>query len=276
MLQEYYPDQVTVHPTRTQSMQLRCVFTWKICLVSTSLLLAVCGLSWGLGFTYRQFYGNSLLTVGFACGDVILWIEEWKPEDIAAATAAKSTAIRFQTGWNRLEFWRILKDIRDVRNLRMLVADMLRDAPVYPKMARYSRADLRIVGSVQGPQSRTVFVVPLWIPGSVMGILSMRGYLRGRRQQMATLCRTCAYQLIGNVSGICPECGTPLMDMQQDLLARYRKDNAELGVDVTTEEEQVPALSCGDITPCEDQPADEGYKPARICKRRVNRVTTHY
>ena len=45
--------------------------------------------------------------------------------------------------------------------------------------------------------------------------LSAVGMIRGRRERLATYrrrtrrCLDCGYSLVGNVSGVCPECGTP-------------------------------------------------------------------
>lgn len=54
----------------------------------------------------------------------------------------------------------------------------------------------------------------LVMAGSLLGILAcqLRGYLRLRRlrQESSNPCRKCSYNLTGNVSGICPECGTPI------------------------------------------------------------------
>lgn len=53
--------------------------------------------------------------------------------------------------------------------------------------------------------------VPLWMPFSCMVLVvlatSLR-ILRGRRLRAFPSCSTCKYPLIGNESGICPECGT--------------------------------------------------------------------
>ena len=49
---------------------------------------------------------------------------------------------------------------------------------------------------------------PLW-PIAVAGaIVPMRAYLRRRQSRWAGLCRVCHYDLTGNASGVCPECGT--------------------------------------------------------------------
>jgi hypothetical protein len=39
-------------------------------------------------------------------------------------------------------------------------------------------------------------------------IAFIRGPLRRRRRQRKGLCVRCGYNLTGNVSGVCPECGT--------------------------------------------------------------------
>ena len=54
---------------------------------------------------------------------------------------------------------------------------------------------------------------------------------RRRRQSDFTLCQVCRYCLIGNVSGICPECGARLPSEQRDYIqeeTRFRKAQAAL------------------------------------------------
>ena len=55
--------------------------------------------------------------------------------------------------------------------------------------------------------------VPLWFPCAITAILpALWRYRRGRRLRSDGMphCAKCAYNLTGNVSGICPECGTPI------------------------------------------------------------------
>lgn len=54
-----------------------------------------------------------------------------------------------------------------------------------------------------------VLVLPLWVPIAVVGGLLVWSWRRGRRRPDPVACRNCGYNLKGNVSGICPECGTP-------------------------------------------------------------------
>jgi len=53
-----------------------------------------------------------------------------------------------------------------------------------------------------------LWIVPLLaVPYPVFAFI--RGPVRRWRRQRKGLCRKCGYDLTGNVSGVCPECGTP-------------------------------------------------------------------
>ena len=57
--------------------------------------------------------------------------------------------------------------------------------------------------------------VPAWLPAALFAILPAIWLWRWRRHRRATddgmpHCAKCDYNLTGNVSGICPECGTPI------------------------------------------------------------------
>lgn len=53
--------------------------------------------------------------------------------------------------------------------------------------------------------------VPLWMIAILLAIYPsiafIRGPLRRRRRRQRGLCLNCAYDLTGNISGVCPECG---------------------------------------------------------------------
>jgi len=55
-------------------------------------------------------------------------------------------------------------------------------------------------------------VIPLWIPFILAGILPfvLVRRSRARRARLAGRCRSCGYDLTGNTSGVCPECGTAM------------------------------------------------------------------
>jgi len=49
-------------------------------------------------------------------------------------------------------------------------------------------------------------LVPYWLMTVIGGVATVAFYLRARRPRRG-FCKTCGYNLTGNVSGICPECG---------------------------------------------------------------------
>ena len=81
----------------------------------------------------------------------------------------------------------------------------------------YERLGFEIVTrSSSGPKPPEVFyskgfMFPAWLPFIVFGtyptIAFVRGPLRRWRRRREGLCLKCAYDLTGNVSGVCPECG---------------------------------------------------------------------
>ena len=61
------------------------------------------------------------------------------------------------------------------------------------------------------------FVIPLWLPFLVVAILTIIEWQREIRWLLAPPplpghCQRCGYDLTGNVSGVCSECGTPIPD----------------------------------------------------------------
>jgi hypothetical protein len=50
-------------------------------------------------------------------------------------------------------------------------------------------------------------VLPLWIPFVLIAIPTAALWWRDRRRIRPGCCRKCGYNLTGNVSGVCPECG---------------------------------------------------------------------
>lgn len=66
-----------------------------------------------------------------------------------------------------------------------------------------------VVGSWRG----FTFAVPFW-PVVVLTAVAALGLLSGhsghRRRSQEPVCNRCGYNLTGNISGICPECGTPV------------------------------------------------------------------
>lgn len=54
--------------------------------------------------------------------------------------------------------------------------------------------------------------VPLWIPLGLLVLVTAALWWRERRPFPPGRCASCGYDLTGNVSGRCPECGEPVRD----------------------------------------------------------------
>jgi hypothetical protein len=53
------------------------------------------------------------------------------------------------------------------------------------------------------------YAMPLWAPSLLFATLAIFLFRRDRERPGPGHCRSCGYNLTGNLSGICPECGTP-------------------------------------------------------------------
>lgn len=64
------------------------------------------------------------------------------------------------------------------------------------------------------PHSFWKLEIPLWCPMALFvpypAIAFIRGPLRRWRRRRKGLCLACGYDLTGNMSGVCPECGTQI------------------------------------------------------------------
>lgn len=64
----------------------------------------------------------------------------------------------------------------------------------------------------------TEIVLPLWLPIIALSVLPLLWLCRMRkfrRRQRSNCCTACGYNLTGNVSGVCPECGTAIAPAQR-------------------------------------------------------------
>jgi len=68
----------------------------------------------------------------------------------------------------------------------------------------------------------TTVVFPIWVILLLLWVypafMFARGPLRRHRRRRRGLCAQCGYNLTGNTSGICPECGTPIPKEMQEKL----------------------------------------------------------
>ncbi len=58
-----------------------------------------------------------------------------------------------------------------------------------------------------GSAGETRVTIPLWMPFLAIGIPTAAMFFLDRRRIPPNHCRNCGYNLTGNVSGVCPECG---------------------------------------------------------------------
>jgi hypothetical protein len=59
---------------------------------------------------------------------------------------------------------------------------------------------------------RRQVLLPIWIPLSLVALPTLYSFWHARKRKKPGLCQVCLYDLTGNVSGICPECGSPIPD----------------------------------------------------------------
>jgi len=66
-----------------------------------------------------------------------------------------------------------------------------------------------------GPRTFLI-VIPIWLP--LLMVATLTGFLRARdrrRHARPGDCRACGYNLTGNTSGKCPECGMALQSVDR-------------------------------------------------------------
>ena len=86
--------------------------------------------------------------------------------------------------------------------------------------------EIWITGNIYDPEARHEFHhssvwASLWFLsgiGSVLPLVWFWKMANRRAERMRERCAVCCYWLIGNRSGICPECGTPIPDTQRAIL----------------------------------------------------------
>ncbi len=59
------------------------------------------------------------------------------------------------------------------------------------------------------PDGRVTLYLPLWLPLSALAVATAALWWLDRRRYRPGHCTHCGYNLTGNTTGRCPECGTP-------------------------------------------------------------------
>lgn len=76
-------------------------------------------------------------------------------------------------------------------------------------------AEVRWPNVVPLSASSSIIVIPLWLPLVILGVGTVAAWACGRSRVNQTCCAICAYDLTGNLSGRCPECGA-VIPKEQD------------------------------------------------------------
>lgn len=90
-----------------------------------------------------------------------------------------------------------------------------REARQVPRAMRYGTFFNCILGfwlpdASLGGRTKHV-ILPIWVPVVIVLVGAAYAAWRNRRRRAIGACRRCGYDLTGNVSGVCPECGERVM-----------------------------------------------------------------
>ena len=83
--------------------------------------------------------------------------------------------------------------------------DFRTTAPIKPRGTMFPWFD-----SMVTKDGWNMLIVPLWLPLAGMTLLTIVLFIHSRVRWIDGLCGKCSYDLTGNVSGVCPECGTAI------------------------------------------------------------------
>ena len=163
---------------------------------------------------------------------VALWGESWSALDYAwvAARPAPTTHgylgfvhFGFRLGYGGVYLERVFHESRNRAYLESLCqsgavreTSDTRGLPFLPTQTRFGFGFHRENWNDSLRRYRLISVIiPLWcliLPTAVMPLYRWTRPIREawRRDPIPGMCRHCNYNLTGNVSGVCPECGTPV------------------------------------------------------------------
>lgn len=149
--------------------------------------------------TYGADLAQSNIFISWLSGD---------PVDLAATAMENDAKIEFSQTWEgffcgissaELESWRwqqVLSELRWPRFYKSLEAS---------KGESYYQAADGYLLDADLYENR--LALPLWMPALLFAALAGRGWYRYRPFRRPGRCPCCGYDLTGNVSGVCPECG---------------------------------------------------------------------
>jgi hypothetical protein len=63
---------------------------------------------------------------------------------------------------------------------------------------------------ISWPDGRTILFIPLWLLLGPVGVGAILIRIQRSRHRVNSGCQQCGYDLTGNMSGVCSECGAPI------------------------------------------------------------------
>jgi len=178
-------------------------------------LLGLCVLSWGLSsffaWNYSSLSERSMFQLGAHDGCVRL--DEWRycadPED----NPQLWKGVRFIHAMSRMS----------LKEPRIRFQDWPNELGRFGFRALYFkwRQGKRYPGQTpEVPFVTSEIILPLWLPTAVCLLASIPWFRQRLRRRGPYECDDCRYSLVGNTTGICPECGTAIPDAMRAALQR--------------------------------------------------------
>ncbi len=185
--------------------------------VACFIILAATGLIEVLIFNYEYWYRNNRgrirFDIGFADHGILFNLERYKGSNTSFDEYLRNHAN--DDGWLD-SGWETIPRMRGFLNARYF------ETPTFGEYCSGKHIIVTRNACANCPQRNAsipmVYVaLPLWFVQLPAGLLlAILTYFRWRRFNPAA-CRKCSFNLRDNVSGICPECGTPLSELNQML-----------------------------------------------------------
>jgi len=183
------------------------------------IILAATGLIEVLIFKHEYWYRNNLrrfrFNIAFADHGIFIKAERYKGSDAGFIEFCQNHANEegwLESGWQRI-----------VVNRRYILVHYSKT----PSFGTYFSGKNLIISqcnltncsqSLNASIPMVYIALPLWFIQLPVGmILAILIYCRWRRFDPVA-CRRCGFNLRANQSGICPECGTPLTELNQTII----------------------------------------------------------
>ena len=160
----------------------------------------------------------TLLSLLLCAATVVVWVRSYRVGDNVQLRIPVDgpVVLRIHAGFGRLSFGVIRYNQRphprDEPTFRYTLEYPFALSDLEPRSRwrrlGFARADWSSGG--QWPSRNRWLVVPTWaLAATTAALPAIHGFrLSRRRRLLPGLCRSCDYNLRGNVSGVCPECGS--------------------------------------------------------------------